>query len=268
MKTCRTCAAPINRRNKSGLCRACIAHDREMQLKRIEASRRAYQARPEILAAATARLVAETQKPEHAERSRRMMIEQRLWERGAAARGEKGSPANRKMARTLSATRLSHIPPELRDEYRHLVKIKRFSAAEASRMVAELHKAEMARFRARIAPAGDTESKVVPILSAGIDRGFPEAEQVVALVAWHFGVEPDVIFSGSRRRAHTRPRYAVMKALRLRGWSLVKIGQFLGGRDHTTIRSGITYAEEYMASDDAFAAIVAAAVALERTEAA
>lgn len=51
-------------------------------------------------------------------------------------------------------------------------------------------------------------------------------------------------------------RFALYKALRLRGWSTSKIGHAIGGRDHSTILHGIKRAEYMMERNPQFAAIV------------
>lgn len=150
-RICRSCPATIYRKNKSGLCRQCMMTDPEMQAKRLGNMRRAYAARPELLEAAAARVRALTQTPEHAERSRRMMKDGKLWERGIEHLGPAGSPVRMKAGRGVSAARLGHIPRERRDDYRHLVYTKRLNAEEASALILDQHELETERFGRRLA---------------------------------------------------------------------------------------------------------------------
>lgn len=62
--------------------------------------------------------------------------------------------------------------------------------------------------------------------------------------------------AGSRKRL-SPTRFAVMLVLRERtGWSLPRIGQYMGGRDHTSIGYGCGRALVRMATDAGFARLV------------
>lgn len=228
MKTCSTCGTGIYHRNKSGLCRSCIAHDPAIQAKRAEGMRRAFQLRPELLVAATERIRAATKTPEHAERARRMMKEGRLWERGVLALGPAGSPVRQRAGKTVSNTRLNHIPRELRDEYRHLVNIKRFSAAEAQSIVLEQHEREIERFRQRIAPTPPAPTPTVVFETAPVCP--------VTVVASIFGIDRDEIIGPRRFPALVDARTAAVVLMRKQGLSYSAIGRQLGDRDHTSIK--------------------------------
>lgn len=149
-RICRSCPATLYRKNKSGLCRQCMMTDPEMQARRLENMRRAYAARPELIEAATKRIRALTRTPEHADRARRMMTDARLWEKGIERLGPAGSPVRIKAGRGVSAARLSHIPRERRDDYRHLVNSKRMKADEATRIILDQHQVETGRFVSRL----------------------------------------------------------------------------------------------------------------------
>ena len=65
------------------------------------------------------------------------------------------------------------------------------------------------------------------------------ADQIVAAVAHHFGVEPSAFQGRSRSHAIARPRQIAMYLIREEtGASLPQIGAMLGKRDHTTILYG------------------------------
>lgn len=71
-----------------------------------------------------------------------------------------------------------------------------------------------------------------------------------------FGVHSRDLVSDARFGFIIPARFALYKALRLRGWSTAKIGRAIGGRDHSTVLHGIKRAEHMMERDPHFAAIV------------
>jgi chromosomal replication initiation ATPase DnaA len=77
-------------------------------------------------------------------------------------------------------------------------------------------------------------------------------KEIVNKCADLFGVTPQDLTGRKRRQFVTRARFALYKALRLRGWSYPMIGQFLG-RDHATIMYGVRAAEELMRRDQWYA---------------
>lgn len=58
------------------------------------------------------------------------------------------------------------------------------------------------------------------------------------------------------------PRFALYKALRMRGWSFPQIGRLLN-RDHSTIIYGVSRADYYMERDPGYAAKVKALAELK-----
>lgn len=70
-----------------------------------------------------------------------------------------------------------------------------------------------------------------------------------------FGVHYRDIMGPSRFRFVTVPRFALYKAMRMRGWSYSQIGRFMD-RDHTTVMHGVTRAEYYMERDPDYTAKV------------
>jgi chromosomal replication initiation ATPase DnaA len=64
-----------------------------------------------------------------------------------------------------------------------------------------------------------------------------------------FRVPAEVLVGRGQRLTLMPARFALYKALKLRGWSYLAIGSFLG-RDHTTIMYGVKRAE-WMAERDA-----------------
>jgi chromosomal replication initiator protein len=64
-------------------------------------------------------------------------------------------------------------------------------------------------------------------------------ERILSVVAQHYGVSEEDLIGRSRRRAISIPRQMCMYLVREEiGTSLPQIGEFLGGRDHTTVIHG------------------------------
>ncbi len=73
---------------------------------------------------------------------------------------------------------------------------------------------------------------------------------IVEIVAGHYSVSLSAMQGKSRTKDIVRPRQVAMYLIRNEtSATLVEIGQVLGGRDHTTIMSGITKIESDLASD-------------------
>lgn len=71
-----------------------------------------------------------------------------------------------------------------------------------------------------------------------------------------FDVHPRDITGPSRFGFLLPVRFALYKALSLRGWSKTDIGRFVGGRDHSTVCHGVKRAEYLMERDPDFARAV------------
>ena len=75
-------------------------------------------------------------------------------------------------------------------------------------------------------------------------------EDVLRVVATHFGVRPADIKSSRKSRDISRPRQVTMYlARRLTKASFPEIGQALGGKDHSTVVKGVQRVEKLMAQD-------------------
>ena len=73
---------------------------------------------------------------------------------------------------------------------------------------------------------------------------------IVEIVAGHYAVSLSAMQGKSRTKDIVRPRQVAMYLIRNEtSATLVEIGQVLGGRDHTTIMSGITKIESDLATD-------------------
>lgn len=69
----------------------------------------------------------------------------------------------------------------------------------------------------------------------------------VVRIAEHHGVTVADILGPGRTRRESWPRFEVFKQLKNRGWSLPIIGRRIGGRDHTTVLSGIRRFDQLVA---------------------
>lgn len=74
---------------------------------------------------------------------------------------------------------------------------------------------------------------------------------LIAEAARIFYITQEDITGPSRKKIFTKPRFALMKALHLRGWSIAKIGRQLA-KDHTTIMHGLSRANILMETDKRF----------------
>ena len=255
MRACKTCAGPIHRRNRSGLCKRCIVTDPAMIAKKAAATRRYYQTHPEALEAKTRQLVAQTQKPEHGARARRMVMENRLWEQGHASYVA-GSEAARRGGARLSAVRLAWCPPELRDEYRFLTNAKGYRAAEARAMIEDQHELQMACFRRALGVVEAVEGSCDLELEPEQDPDAQPSDQALGLAARRFETTVLDIMSSSRRREHVVPRYALAAAMRRNCMSYPEIARTLGASDHSSSMHWRAQGEARAASDRKFARIV------------
>ena len=75
------------------------------------------------------------------------------------------------------------------------------------------------------------------------------ANDAVQAAARVFDVTRQEILGADRCHRLCRARWAVMVALRQRGYSLPRIGRALGDRDHTTVMSGLKRAAAIRAVD-------------------
>lgn len=85
----------------------------------------------------------------------------------------------------------------------------------------------------------------------------PTIAQLVARAAREAGCSRAAICSpakqrGSPKGAPNRARWAVMKAARECRFPLKRIGERLGGRDHSTVRHGLFRAEQLASEDPDF----------------
>ena len=83
-------------------------------------------------------------------------------------------------------------------------------------------------------------------------NGVLTVEHIIAVVAAQFGVEEDRMLSRERSREVVLPRQVAMYLIREEtSESLPRIGQALGGRDHTTVMYGYEKIADRLETDDA-----------------
>lgn len=75
--------------------------------------------------------------------------------------------------------------------------------------------------------------------------------ELVAKCGELFDVHPRDIMGHARFSFVTLPRFALYKALHMRGWTYGQIGRFMN-RDHTTVMHGAARANYYMDNDEQY----------------
>jgi len=86
-----------------------------------------------------------------------------------------------------------------------------------------------------------------------------DPQEIVRVVAEHFGLRPEDLVGGGRRKEVVLPRQMAMFLVReLTRASLPEIGQLFGGRDHTTVLYAIQKVQELSESDREVQAILRA----------
>lgn len=86
-----------------------------------------------------------------------------------------------------------------------------------------------------------------------------DPQEIVRVVAEHFGLRPEDLVGGGRRKEVVLPRQMAMFLVReLTRASLSEIGQLFGGRDHTTVLYAIQKVQELSESDREVQAILRA----------
>lgn len=141
-RTCEKCPRELGAKNKSGLCRSCLSKRINADPVTIEARRRgiaAHYAKPGAREAVAKRIMAYNANvpPEHVEMRREHGKRQHArYFAGADGYARLQSPeARRKRGASVSETRMAWCPPELREEYRDLVRRQRLPAAEARAII-------------------------------------------------------------------------------------------------------------------------------------
>jgi len=86
----------------------------------------------------------------------------------------------------------------------------------------------------------------------------PTMEEILSAVAEKFGVRPEELKAKGRAKEVVVPRQVAMYLIRDRlGASLPEIGQFFGGRDHTTVLYAVQKVQKALETDPALRATIA-----------
>ena len=80
------------------------------------------------------------------------------------------------------------------------------------------------------------------------DQPFRHPEEILEDVARRFGLDVDTLRGDARRNFLTYPRGLVARELRQQGRSLDEVGEWLGGRDHSSVLYLLRRADEIEAS--------------------
>ena len=87
----------------------------------------------------------------------------------------------------------------------------------------------------------------------------PAIEDIVAVVAAHYGIPPAQIQARSRARSVALPRQVCMYLAReLTAHSLQSVGAYFGGRDHSTVKHACDKIAELVEADGDVAAAIKA----------
>ncbi len=145
-----------------------------------------------------------------------------------------------------------------------LVKLVAYASLVNSPVTEELASDILERYfaSAGISLPGDPQGGPVALLeaaqaaSAG-PRGRITADIIQQVVARRYGLDPEVLKGKKRDKETARARQVAMLLMReLTETSLPGIGQFFGGRDHTTVMHACTSLREQLTGDDTLRELV------------
>lgn len=75
-------------------------------------------------------------------------------------------------------------------------------------------------------------------------------QKIISLVADYYNMTPSIVTGTSHARQIVLARHVAMYLIRITlDTSLKKVGQAFGGRDHTTVMSGVANVEKMLKSD-------------------
>ena len=100
------------------------------------------------------------------------------------------------------------------------------------------------------------EEAIKDIISPGESRKITP-DLIIEVVAEHFHISPDDIRGNKRTANIVYPRQIVMYLCKENGTTYKKIGEILGGRDHTTIMHGAEKIENEIQSNDSASRLIA-----------
>lgn len=86
---------------------------------------------------------------------------------------------------------------------------------------------------------------------------------IIKIISREMRVDVADLISHKKEQFFIRPRFALYLSLHKRGMSMAHIGRTIGGRDHTTVRYGLTRAKYMYERDELFRRAVDKAVAFK-----
>lgn len=145
-----------------------------------------------------------------------------------------------------------------------LVKLVAYASLVNSPVTEELASDILERYfaSAGLTLPGDTEDAPVALLEAAQaatsgPRGRITAEVIQKVVARRYGLDPEALKGKKRDKETARARQVAMLLMReLTETSLPGIGQFFGGRDHTTVMHACSSLREQLTGDDTLRELV------------
>jgi hypothetical protein len=152
VKNCASCGLTLSRGNRSGYCKrhvsAAKAQDPAWREAQKAGAKRALQVNPERLAALRERVRAMNVTPE--KRARTADHARKIGLHAIGQRTANSPESIAKRAASSVSTKLAWCPPRLREQYRHLLYVKRIPAAEARAMILAQQDADIAAMRRRL----------------------------------------------------------------------------------------------------------------------
>lgn len=145
-KPCDKCGQPRYWRAKTGLCGRCSRSDPGVAARKSAALKARYAADPDVRERHRQRTIEHNQSPKMRALAGQKAKELRIWE---LAKDKRTPESIERGAKRLSERRMAHIPPEVRDDYRVMVRAK-VPKNEALATVLALHEERMAAFRRKL----------------------------------------------------------------------------------------------------------------------
>lgn len=144
---CKVCGKKLGVRNTSGYCRDDFNRlpvSDETKAKRAATMRKTLMANPDMRERRRKAIAEAARRPEIRAMRSKAAKEQKLWLHSI---GKMTPEQYERRNRSLSATRLAHIPSEYRERYRTIKKRHGLKAAEAYELIMEEYEADKARWR-------------------------------------------------------------------------------------------------------------------------
>lgn len=147
MKTCKTCSKELYPRNTSGYCRKCKNSSPEHRSSVSAKMKLRWNFDPEARKNMTEAGIRNLSAPGVREKAIAAAKANKTWEIASKHITKEGRERGGKRCRE---TKLSHIPREYWDQYRHLTRGKGYRAEEASKLIADQHRIDMGKFVKKI----------------------------------------------------------------------------------------------------------------------